>query len=163
MEKDNELKRQENLRRILAERKRNEFVTSGDFITNEHYFEFFKKHGYVLDGYSDNHISDYRDDVSFSDFREYRPWLNRKLVLLGTEQERGEYADGYYCPHAMRNPFVRYIELYLTELKIYTVEYNKGCEGFGSDEPRYCYRLEKDLSKEWVKYLTSICLLIMPI
>lgn len=144
---------QEQKDEIRAKVERREVVKRGAFIETKDYFEFFAQNGYKLEGYDTSNRNWDRADARFSKFGDYRPWLDEALVLLGDEEERGDRFEGFYCRNIVNNPFVRYIRLGPTEFNIYTVVLNSDAGGWGNDEPFYAYKLEKNLSKEWVKFL----------
>lgn len=144
---------QEQRDEIRAKVARREGIKRGEFIETKDYFEFFAQNGYKLEGYDTSNRNWDRADATFSKFGDYRPWLDESLVLLGDEEERGDKFEGFYCRNIVNNPFVKYIRLGLTEFDIYTVVLNPDAGGWGNDEPFYAYKLEKDLSKEWVKFL----------
>ena len=144
---------QEQRDEIRAKVAREQQIKSGAFIETKDYFEFFAQNGYKLAGYDISNRNWDRADARFSKFGDYRPWLDEALILLGDEEERGNKFEGVYCRNIVNNPFVKYIRFGPIEFKIYTVVLNPDAGGWGSDEPSYAYRLERDLSNEWVKFL----------
>ncbi len=142
--------------RLLEERARNERIESIDFINNQTFKEFLDNEGYEIVGYDHNHYNFERNYIYFSPFdgyeRAYRS-TDRGLILIGPQDKWEEYhVDDFMCSHTAGNPFVKYIDWGLTEFKVYNIVNNSDAGGWGNDEPSYAARLEKDLSKEWVKF-----------
>lgn len=138
------------------------YVTDGEFITLEVYKTFLKEHGYILSAYDGGGYINWDSKYEqFFPFREdYNPKLNDNLILVGNPEEWGDYIDRYYCKNIVNNSFVKYISTEFTTFRIYTIIENEDAKGtyFGPrDESLYCAKLEKDLSKEWIKYLVKVC------
>ena len=139
--------------KILEEMERNRRISSESFIKNEDYMEFFAQNGYKLAGYYANSRDWDRKGEFFFKFGEHKQSLDRALVFLGDEMERGDYRGHFFCYNIVNNPSVKYIVHSLTEFRVFSVVENEKCRGWGSDEPEYCTKFEKDLSDEWVKFL----------
>lgn len=155
-------KRNEMLREYHEQVKKARFVRDGHFITLEVYKNFLKEHGYVLTGYDGGGNIDW--DCKYHNFFEfyegYDKHLSGNMILVGNPEEWGDYMEGFWCNNIVENPFVKYLESDFTSFKIYTIIENEKAKGmwFGPrEEAYYCAKLEKDLSKEWIKYLVKIC------
>ena len=141
--------------KLLEEKARIERIESADFINNESFKEFLDSNGYELIGCDYNNYNFERTDIYFSAFgKYYRDYkiADRRLILVGPQSEWDKSMDGFTVENVVENPFVKYIDWGLTECKIYTIVDNPDAGGWGSDEPSYCARLEKDLSNEWIKF-----------
>jgi len=139
--------------KILEERERTRRIASEAFIKNEDYFEFFAQNGYKLAGYNVSSRDWDRKGEFFFKFDEHKQSLNKALVFLGDEMERGDYRGHFFCYNIVDNPCVKYIVHSLTEFRVYSVVVNENAGGWGSDEPAYRVKFEKDLSYEWIKFL----------
>lgn len=156
-------KRNEMIKEIEEKRRQLYYVRDGYFITLDVYKNFLKKHGYILTAYDGggniNWDKKYMNFFEFYDGFEHH--LNGNMILIGNPEEWGEYMDGLYCRNIVNNPYVKYIKTSFTTFKIFTIVENeeiKNSQGFGfREEAYYCAKLEKDLSKEWIKYLVKIC------
>lgn len=140
---------------IRAKMERRERIRCLDFINKEKFSEFMTSNGYELVGYDHNRYNFDDRYIHFSDFSGYDKayrYTNRGLILLGPQSEWDKSMEGFTVKNIVGNPFVKYIEWSLTEFKIYSIENNPGAEGWGSDEPNYMGKLEKDLSKEWIEF-----------
>lgn len=142
--------------KLMEEKERKEHIRCLDFINNQNFKEFLDSNGYEIVGYDHNHYNFERRHTYFSSFDGYEKayrCTNRGLILLGPQDKWEEYyVDDFTCPNIVNNPFVKYLDWGLTEFKVYSIVNNSGAEGFGSDEPLYCGKLQKDLSNEWIKF-----------
>jgi len=141
---------------IKAKIARKERIESVNFVNNDSFKEFLSGEGYEIVGYDHNHYNFERSYISFSPFggyeRAYRE-TDRSLILLGPQDIWEEYyVDDFTASNIVNNPFVKYLDWGLTEFKVYTIVNNPDAEGWGCDESRYAAIIEKDLSKEWVKF-----------
>ena len=146
---------QEQKAEIRAKMERKERIRCLDFINKEKFSEFMTSNGYELVGYDHNRYNFDDRYIHFSDFSGYDKayrYTNRGLILLGPQSEWDKSMEGFTVKNIVGNPFVKYIEWSLTEFKIYSIVNNPGSEGWGSDEPNYMGKLEKDLSKEWIEF-----------
>ena len=157
-------RRNEIVREIEENRRKARYICDGYFITLDVYKNFLKEHGYILTAYDGGGNIDWDCKyMNFFDFYEgFERHLTGNMILIGNREEWGEYIqDGYWCDNMVNNPFVKYLKTNFTTFKIYTIVENenaKGFHGFGPcDEYLYRTKLEKDLSKEWIKYLVKIC------
>ena len=155
-------KRNEMIREYQERVKKARYVQDGYFITLDVYKNFLKEHGYILTAYDGGgNINWDKENHNFFMFDEhYNHHLNGNLILLGKPEEWGDYVDRFYCKNIVENPFVKYIKSDFTTFKIYTIIENEKAKGgwFGPrEEAYYCAKLEKDLTKEWIKYLVKIC------
>ena len=135
---------------------REERIKSVDFINNESFKGFLDSNGYNIVGYDHNSYNFEKRYIYFSHFGGYeRAFRNtdRNVILLGPQDKWEEYyVDDFTASNIVNNPFVKYLDWGLTEFKVYTIVNNSDAGGWGSDEPSYAARLEKDLSKEWIKF-----------
>ena len=140
---------------IKAKMSRIERIESVDFINNQSFKEFLNSNGYEIVGYDHNHYDFENRYIHFSLFdgyeRAYRS-TDRSLILLGPESEWGKYIDDFTAKNIVENPYVKYLDWGLTEFKVYSIVNNSDAGGWGSDEPSYAARLEKDLTNEWIKF-----------
>jgi len=155
-------KRNEMITEYKENVKKARYVRDGYFITLDVYKNFLKEHGYILTAYDGGgNINWDRKYMNFFEFYDdFERHLSGNMILVGNPEDWGEYMRGYWCDNIVNNPFVKYIKTSFTTFKIFTVvenEESKNC-GFGfREEPYYCAKLEKDLSKEWMKYLVKVC------
>ncbi len=134
---------------------REERIKSADFINNKSFREFLAENGYEIVGYDHNRYNFENRYIHFGAFGEYERdfrHTDRGLILIGPGSEWDESIEGFTVKNIVGNPFVKYLDWGLTEFKVYKIANNSGAEGFGSDEPLYCGKLEKDLSNEWIKF-----------
>ena len=155
-------KRNEMIREYQEQVRKARYVEDGHFITLDVYKNFLKEHGYILTGYDGGgNINWDRENRNFFKFhKDFEPSLYSNMILIGNPDEWGEYMDGFYCKNIVENPFVKYLESDFTTLKIYSVVENEQAKGgwFGPrEEAYYSIKLDKDLSREWIKYLVKIC------
>jgi len=136
------------------------YIQDGRFITLDVYKNFLMEHGYILTGYDSRINVDWNTaHINFHKLKKDSSYiLNRTLVLVGNQSDWGDYMNGFCCKNIV-NPFVKYIETDFTTFKIYTIIKNENnnemwFEFYNED---YCPKLEKDLSKEWIRYLVKIC------
>ena len=140
--------------KLLEELRRIEKIRSAKFINNENFIKFLRNNGINILGYDHKYYSFNDRHTIFTDFdrfcRDYR-WTNKSLVLLGNKKEDNSIID-FSVEDIVENKFVKYFSWGVTEFKIYTIVNNPDADGFGSDEPSYMAKLEKDLSNEWIKF-----------
>lgn len=141
--------------KLLEEKSRIERIKSGDFINNESFKEFLSSQGYELIGYDHNRYNFEDRYIHFGCFggynRDYRN-IDRSLILVGPQSKWDKSMDGFTVKNIVENPFVKYLDWGLTVFKVYTIVNNSDADGWGSDEPLYCARLEKDLYEEWIRF-----------
>ena len=156
-------KRNEMVKEIEEKRRQLYYVRDGYFITLDVYKNFLKEHGYILTAYDGGGNIDW--DCKYMNFFEFHEGfehhLTGNMILIGNPEEWGKYVrNGYWCNNMVNNPFVKYLKTNFTTFKIFTIIENEDAKGFTlgpRDECLYCAKLEKDLSKEWLKYLVKIC------
>lgn len=140
---------------IKAKMARIERIERAAFINNKSFKEFLNSNGYEIVGYDHNHYDFENRYIHFSSFGGYERAYgstDRGLILLGPQSEWDKSMEGFTVKNIVNNPYVKYLDWGLTEFKIYTIVNNSDAGGWGSDEPSYAARLEKDLSNEWVKF-----------
>ena len=155
-------RRNEMIREYQERVKKARYVEDGYFITLDVYKNFLKEHGYILTGYDGGgNINWDRNSKNFFKFhKDFNTHLCGNLILIGNPEDWGDFTDGFYCKNIVENPFVKYLESDFTTFKIYSVVENEQAKGgwFGPrEEAYYSIKLEKDLSREWIKYLVKIC------
>ena len=156
-------KRNEMIKEYQENIKRIRYIQDGYFITLDVYKNFLAEHGYILTAYDGGGNIDWDSKyMNFFEFHDgFERHLNGNMILVGKPEEWGKYIqNGYWCDNILNNPFVKYLKTNFTTFKIFTIIENENEKGsyFGPrDEYLYCAKLEKDLSKEWIKYLVKIC------
>lgn len=135
-----------------------EFIEDAYFIEGEDYLDFFAEHGYEVAGFCTSREPDENNDMVFRPIDSYTSWLDDALILIGDDEEREGYSDGLYCKQVENNPFVKMIDMSLTEFRIRTVsKYNRWEKV--EEHNVYAYvtkgEVEKDLSMEWIKFLAD--------
>lgn len=156
-------RRNEKVREIEEKRRQLYYVQNGYFITLDAYKNFLKDHGYILTAYDGGSNIDWDSKyMNFFEFHDgFERHLNGNMILVGDPKDWGKYIqNGYWCNNIVNNPFVKYIKTSFTTFKIFTIIENEHAKGFTlgpRDEYLYCAKLEKDLSKEWMRYLVKIC------
>ena len=155
-------KRNQMIRDYQEQVKKARYVQDGYFITLDVYKNFLKEHGYILTAYDGGCNMDW--NCKYNNFFEFYEGFDKHLggnmILVGNPEEWGDYVKNYWCDNIVENPFVKYISTDFTKFKIYTIVENEDVKGisFGPrDEDLLEPKLEKDLSKEWIKYLVKIC------
>ena len=156
-------KRNETIKEYQANIKKARYVRDGHFITLDVYRSFLKEYGYILTAYDGGGNIDWDSKyMNFFEFYEgFEHHLNGNMILVGNPEEWGKHIqDGCWCNNMINNPFVKYLKTNFTTFRIYTIIENEDAKGvsFGPrDEYLYRAKLEKDLSKEWMKHLVKIC------
>lgn len=156
-------KRNAKLKEIEEQRKKARYICDGHFITLDVYKNFLKEHGYILTAYDGGCNIDWDSKhINFFKFYEgFNRHLNENMILVGKPEDWGEYIkENWWCNNICNNPFIKYIKSNFTTFKIYTIIENEDAKSFTfgpRDEYLYCPKLEKDLSKEWIKYLVKTC------
>ena len=160
---EEQIKKRNEIRREYQEQvEKARYVRDGHFITLDVYKNFLKEHGYILTAYDGGGNIDWdcRYQNFFDFFEGFDRHLTGNMILVGNPEEWGCYIDRYWCDNIVNNPFVKYISTSFTKFKIYTIVENEDAKGFTlgpSDEYLYQPKLEKDLSREWIKYLVKVC------
>lgn len=129
----------------------------GDFYTVDDVKQFLMEQGYNWTKRIGEDRGEY--EVVFNDCGKYSKYIDDRYILIGRTQDWGISVDKYYvCEDITKSPYVKYIrQPSLTEFKVYKpIEHsNAGELGFGNTY--IDYKLEKDLSLEWVKFLVKLC------
>ncbi|MBO5910149.1 MAG: hypothetical protein J6Q15_01430 [Clostridia bacterium] len=146
---------QEQKAKLLEQKKRRERINSLDFINNQSFKEFLDANGYNIVGYDHNRYNFEDKYIHFGPLegyeRAYRS-TDRGLILLGPQSAWDKSMEGFTVKNIVNNPFVKFLDWGLTEFKVYSIQENTNAGGWGSDEPLYCGKLEKDLTNEWIKF-----------
>lgn len=156
-------KRNAMIKEIQEAQRKARYVQDGHFITLDVYKNFLKEHGYILTAYDGGGNIDWDSKyMNFFEFHnDFERHLNGNMILIGNPEDWGKnIQDHYWCDNIINNPFVKYLKTNFTTFKIFTIIENEDAKGFTlgpRDEYLYCAKLEKDLSKEWMKYLVKIC------
>lgn len=131
------------------------------YITVEDINGFLSSQGYEWSGYYGDYFDrNLRFPYQYFDGAGYTAHIDRKMIVIGTEDEWGEHVsmgiDGVSAK-CVNNPFVKYVRQSIDEFKIYNivrVDAIKDATLSALNAGMYgAFKLEKDLSNEWKQYL----------
>ncbi len=148
--------------KLLEEKARYMAVENGSFIQNRDYVNFLAQQGYKLEGYKEDWREWDNKSEWFYPFKaddSYKPRLGNALILLGDENEISDYVADCQGYNIVNNPFIKYVSVSNEQFLIFKIVENPNASWSQYDdyEPLFEPELEKDLSREWIKYLVSIC------
>ena len=126
----------------------------------EELVDFLAKHGYNWSGlYGDYHDRNLRFPYQYFDGEGYTSQIDRKMIVIGTEEEWGEHIShgiGGASAKCINNPFVKYVRKTANEFLIYNIvgidDVEDKRSGVLSAGLYGAFKLDRDLSKEWAMY-----------
>ena len=129
-------------------------IDNGLFVDVSDIYKFLTEQGY--NWYQDYAHNDHSNYLAFANCVDFIKSIDNKFILLGNPDDWGDNIDNFHGGYAINNPFVRYVRQTLTHFSIYKI-IDKSMGTYSNDDifgyDDLYKQLEKDLSKEWVKYL----------
>ena len=132
-----------------------------EYITIDDIKIFLSNQGYEWSGYYGDYFDrNLRFPYQYFDGVGYASNIDRKMIVLGNEQIWGDQVsmgiDGVSAK-CVNNPFVRYIRHNANEFEVYNIvrvdAINDGKLNALNAGMYGAFKLEKDLSREWRRYL----------